>query len=148
MTFLGPCHCADRQGCTARSSGVCTVSNPLPWSPLCAIWGQVPLSIVYVIWLLWLMGREGRGRKAGRQQPSSLQLEALGASTPGPLLPGAAAICTSSFSFALCKALSQHLTTLIHGSSLKRKGKGIMDMEMEGKLGRRATQVPYREARS
>lgn len=25
---------------------VCTASSPLPWSPLCAIWGQVPLSIV------------------------------------------------------------------------------------------------------
>lgn len=44
VTFPRPCHHADRQGWTERSSGGVHCQQSLA---LCAIWGQVPLSIVY-----------------------------------------------------------------------------------------------------
>lgn len=81
---------------------VCTVSICLgAYSMLFGV--RVPLSIVYVIQIVWPMGSEQYGRWAGRQQSASVQLEALGEPTCGPLLPGAAETWTSSFPFVLSK---------------------------------------------
>lgn len=49
---------------------VCTVSSPLPWIPLGAIWCQVPLSIVYVTLIHgWWAGNDVAGKQGGSSQP-------------------------------------------------------------------------------
>lgn len=66
VTFPRPCHCVDRQGWTARSSGAVHCQQSLA---LCAIWDQVPLSMVLYEYCGWWAGRDVAGKQGGSSQP-------------------------------------------------------------------------------